>query len=104
MYRYDTISMAVILRDYIEPQYIDSEHKDLVDIADCLYNNGWFMKDHLDKDSKELFDRYGEEFWKLVLKDAGAIDSQLESPIDRRLEELALDYNDYVSGAIDPKE
>jgi len=101
MYRYDVVSMPTILRDYIDPDYIDDEHKDLVDIADCLYNNGWQMKDCFYPEAKALFDRYGEDFWHLVLKDAEAIDGQLDG---HDPDDLILDYMDYLSGAMNPKE
>lgn len=102
MYRYDTVSMATILRDYIDVKYIDDEHENLVDIADCIYNNGWGMVNHLIPEAKKLFDKYGEQYFKDVLEDASAIDSQLDGRRNE-LENLMLDYNDYLNGVLEAK-
>lgn len=79
MANYTAVSMGAILRDYTEPKYLNDKHRMMCDIADCIYNNGQCMVKLLKPEYKELYDEYGEEFWKMVLKDMGAIDSQLEN-------------------------
>ncbi len=101
-FKYQVVSMAVILRDIVKPKYINEEHKDLVDIADMFYNAN-LGPEYLKDEYKGLYERYGKEFFDLVLKDASAIDSQLTGSGTHE-EELALDYGDYISGAIDPYE
>lgn len=101
-FKYQVVSMAVVLRDIIDPKYINKEHKDLVDIADFLYNNN-LGSEYLKPEYQKVYNEYGKDFWKKVLNDASAIDSQLNcSGIHE--EELILDYSDYVNGAIDPYE
>lgn len=99
-FKYQTVSMAVILRDITEPKYINMEHKNLVDIADFLYNAN-LGPEHLINEAKATYDEYGKEFWDKVLEDAGAIDSQLNGEGTHE-QELILDYSDYLSGALDP--
>lgn len=74
---YALVSEGAILRDYIKPEYLDAEHKMLVDIADFLYNAN-LGAEHLTPDAKEAYNKQGKEFWKLVLRDMGALDSQLD--------------------------
>lgn len=90
---YTAVSMGAILRDYIEPKYLNDKHEDLCDIADCLYNNGQSMVEHLKPEYKKLYDEYGKEFWEFVLKDMGAIDSQLEH---WNVKDLVADYNEML--------
>jgi len=90
---YQLVSMAAILRDYVDMSnwYKDDQHEKLVDIADSLYNVGIKPEDFLDE-YKELYDQYGKDFWKLVLKDMSAIDGQLTT--DEKVQELIDDYAD----------
>jgi hypothetical protein len=91
---YMLVSEACILRDYITPDYVSDEHKMLTDIADAFYNAN-ITSDYLLPDAKEMYDRYGKEFFSKVLEDMGAIDDQLVG--DRQLEDLKLDYQDLVA-------
>lgn len=92
MANYTAVSMGAILRDYIEPKYLNDKHKMLCDIADCLYNTG-LGTEYLSPEYKKLYDEYGKEFWEFVLKDMGAIDSQLEH---WNVKDLVADYNDML--------
>lgn len=91
MIDYTAVSMAVILRDMITPKYMNDEHQKLTDIADALYNAG-LTAEYLKPEYKDLYDRYGLEFWQKVIDDAAAIDSQL----DGHEQELIDDYNDMI--------
>ena len=93
MANYTAVSMGAILRDYIEPKYLNDKHKMLCDIADCLYNNGQCMVELLKSEYKKLYDEYGREFWAKVLQDMSAIDSQLEH---WNVKDLVADYNDML--------
>lgn len=101
-FKYNVVSMAVILRDITEPKYINEDHKMLVDIADFLYNAN-LGAEHLKPEAKAVYDQYGKEYFKLVLEDASAIDSQLNGEGTHETE-LILDYSDYLSGALSPYE
>lgn len=92
MIDYTAVSMAVILRDITTPKYINNEHEKLTDIADAFYNAD-LTAEYLKPDYKELYDRYGKEYWQKVIKDACAIDSQLQG----HEEELLADYNDIIN-------
>lgn len=93
MANYTAVSMGAILRDYTEPKYLNDKHKMLCDIADCLYNNGQYMVEHLKPEYKELYDEYGREFWEFVLKDMAGIDSQLEN---YNIKYLIEDYDEML--------
>lgn len=96
--KYALVSMGAILRDYAEPKYKDDKHKRLVDIADSLYNMNIPVSewgDNPEYNYKKLYADMGEDFWRLVLQDMHAIDSQLVS--DRHVEELLADYNDLLA-------
>ena len=101
-FKYNVVSMAVILRDITEPKYINEDHKMLVDIADFFYNAN-LGAEHLKPEAKAVYDQYGKEYFKLVLEDASAIDSQLNGEGTHETE-LILDYSDYLSGALSPYE
>lgn len=78
---YQAVSVATMLRDFTEVDYINGEHKRLCDIADSLYNlpipvDKW--EDNPEFNYKALYYEYGEEYWQKVLQDMGAIDSQLD--------------------------
>ena len=95
--RYALVSMGAILRDYIDPKYKDDKHKRLVDIADSLYNMNIPVSewgDNPEYNYKKLYADMGEDFWRLVLQDMSAIDSQLVS--HRHVDELAADYADML--------
>lgn len=90
---YNAVSVATMLRDFTEVDYIDDEHKRLCDIADSLYNlpipvDKW--EDNPEFNYKALYYEYGEEYWQKVLQDMSAIDSQLD-PYNRY--DLEDDYN-----------
>lgn len=77
---YQAISIPVILRDwddFADNEYYSPTHKKLVDIGDTLYNDGIGMAEYLKPEFKKLYDEYGEAFWKQVVEDAAAIDSQM---------------------------
>ena len=83
--KYQAVSVGAMLRDYTDVEYASEEHRRLVDIADSLYNlnipvEQW--QDNPEFDYKELYNRYGKEYWSMVLKDMSAIDSQL-TPYNR---------------------
>ena len=91
---YQLVSMAVILRDYVDEEvlkYQNKEHELLTDIADSIYNvytDPESMKDEY----RDLYHKYGEDYFNLVIDDAHAIDSQCTS--DDKVYELAEDYFD----------
>ena len=91
---YQLVSMAVILRDYVDEEvlkYQNKEHELLTDIADGIYNvytDPESMKDEY----RDLYHKYGEDYFNLVIDDAHAIDSQCTS--DDKVYELAEDYFD----------
>lgn len=98
-FKYEVVSAAVILRDIANPEYINDEHRMLVDIADSLYNAN-IGPEYLKPEYRALYDKYGKEFWNLVIQDASAIDSQVSG----HEQELLADYADYLSSAINPYE
>lgn len=90
---YNAVSVATMLRDFTEVDYINGEHKRLCDIADSLYNlpipvDKW--EDNPEFNYKALYYEYGEEYWQKVLQDMSAIDSQID-PYNRY--DLEDDYN-----------
>lgn len=95
---YALVSEGAILRDYTTPQYINDEHKRLVDIADSLYNlnipvSEW--GENPEFNYKELYAKYSAEFWELVLKDMHALDSQLDI---NKAGDLLAEYTMLVDG------
>lgn len=89
--KYQLISEAVILRDITTPKYLNREHEMLADIADTLYNAD-LTREYLKPEYKELYDEYGEGFWREVLRDIEAIETQL----DGHEQELVEEYNDLL--------
>lgn len=90
---YQAVSVATMLRDFTEVDYINDEHKRLCDIADSLYNlpipvDKW--EDNPEFNYKALYHEYGEKYWQKVLQDMSAIDSQID-PYNRY--DLEDDYN-----------
>ena len=93
---YQAISIPVILRDWddlADNEYYSPTHKKLVDIGDTLYNMGMEMVDHLKPEFKKLYDEYGEAFWKEVIKDAAAIDSQMSEDKVKDLKEELVEIS-----------
>ena len=96
-YDAESVSERTILRDYGEYPYIDKEHEMLCDIADTLYNANLGPED-MKAEYKELYDKYGKEFFDKVLKDMSAIDSQIqEGSRDPHFAELEESYLDRVN-------
>lgn len=98
---YTLVSMAAILRDYYDPNYLNDEHYKLTSIADYLYNSadGAFSdhpEDNLLPEFKVLFDKYGKAYFDKVLNDMYALDGQLTS--DDKIQELFDDYADRLDG------
>ena len=88
---YQAVAEAVILRDTTEPEYINQEHKMLVDIADAFYNAD-LEEQHLKPEYKKLFNEYSKDFWEKVFTDIQAIESQL----DGHENELIEDYKEMI--------
>lgn len=93
---YTLVSMAAILRDHIDPEYKNTEHEQLTDIADSLYNVGRSMVDEFKAEYKELYDKYGADYFDKVIEDMRALDDQVTS--DAKVEELLADYEDRLKG------
>ena len=79
---YQAVSMNIVLRDYIDPDYINTEHEDLCDLADTIYATGMtpvsnpeFYKPQY----REVYNSQTKEWWDLVIADIRAIKSQLDS-------------------------
>ena len=89
---YDLVSSFVILRDWVDVDnaYINNEHEMLVDIADSLYNANINIDEMQDK-YKRLYNKYGKDYFDIVIQDAQAIDSQLTH---NNLEDFMADIND----------
>lgn len=90
---YDLVSMLVALRDWVsidDTDYINDEHRKLVDVADSLYNVGISVNE-MSPEYQEVYNKYGKDFFDLVLDDVAALDSQLTS---NNVNDLIEDYND----------
>lgn len=90
---YDLVSPLVILRDWAEvgsDDYINSEHEQLVGIADFLYNAD-LPADNLKPEAKAVYDKYGKSYFNKVLKDISAIDSQISRS---NVDDLIAEYED----------
>lgn len=93
---YQAISIPVILRDWddlADNEYFSPTHKKLVDIGDTLYNDGMGMAEYLKPEFKKLYDEYGESFWKQVIEDAAAIDSQMSQDKVKDLEQELVEIS-----------
>lgn len=90
---YTAVSMGAILRDYIEPKYLNDKHRMMCDIADCLYNNGQSMVELLKPEYKKIYNEYGREFWAKVLQDMDGIDSQIN---EHNKKYLIEDYDEML--------
>ncbi len=98
---YQLVSMAAILRDYIDPEYANQEHRYLTGIADYLYNatisrNPDKESENLLPEYKAVYDKYGRDYFEKVLDDMYAIDGQLTGKGKER--ELFEDYMDRLQG------
>lgn len=98
---YQLVSMAAILRDYIDPEYANQEHRYLTGIADYLYNatisrNPGKESENLLPEYKAVYDKYGRDYFEKVLDDMYAIDGQLTGEGKER--ELFEDYMDRLQG------
>lgn len=90
---YQAVSVATMLRDYIEVGYINDEHKRLCDLADTIYHTGMTPERNPEMfrpEYKGLYNRYGKEFFATAYKDMKAIDSQLDA---YNADDLEDDYN-----------
>lgn len=82
---YNAVSVATMLRDFTEVDYIDDEHKMLCDLADTIYHTGMTPERNPEMfrpEYKELYNRYGEEFFDTAYQDMRAINSQM-TPYNR---------------------
>lgn len=100
---YQLVSMAAIIRDFDDPEYLNDEHYKLTSIADYLYNSadGAFSshpEDNLLPEFKAVFDQYGADYFKKVTDDMYAIDGQVTSAA--KANELLADYMDRLHGGI----
>lgn len=76
---YNLVSSYVILRDYIslaDDNYFNDEHKYLTDVADSLYNAA-ISPNSLKGKYKDVYEKYGKDYFDKVLKDCKALDSQV---------------------------
>lgn len=90
---YDLVSMLVALRDYIsidDTDYINDEHRMLVDVADSLYNAGITVAE-MSPEYQAVYNKYGKDFFDLVLDDVAALDTQITA---NNVNDLIEDYND----------
>jgi hypothetical protein len=91
---YQLVSVATVLRDYIEVEYKSQLQKDLVDIADSLYNAGLSVAD-FSSDYQVKYYEQTPEFWANTLADIKAIKSQLTN--DRHRDDLIADYAEMIA-------
>lgn len=90
---YDLVSMLVALRDWVsidDTDYINDEHRMLVDVADSLYNAGISVGE-MSPEYQAVYNKYGKDFFDLVLDDVAALDSQITA---NNVNDLIEDYND----------
>ena len=94
---YDLVSSLAILRDYDvleDSDYINEEHRLLVDIADSIFNVGQSVVKNFKPEYKEVYDAYGKAYFSKVLKDMRALDSQIS---DGNINDLIDEVNDKLS-------
>jgi hypothetical protein len=97
---YQLVSMAAMLRDYIDQDdqvYLDREHEKLTDIADSLYADV-VTPDQFKDEYQTLYKQYGPDYFAKVLEDMEAIDSQLTT--DDKVDELWYDYSDRLNSGV----
>lgn len=100
MIPYQLVSMAAMLRDYIDQDdqvYLDREHEKLTDIADSLYADV-ATPDQFKDEYQTLYKQYGPDYFAKVLEDMEAIDSQLTT--DDKVDELWYDYLDRLNSGV----
>ena len=92
---YDLVSSFVILRDYadVNDSCVSDEHRDLVDIADSIYNADISVSD-MSKKYQDVYKKYGKAYFDKVLKDIRAIDSQIDHT---SINDLVAEVNDKLS-------
>lgn len=92
---YDLVSSFVILRDYadVDDSYVTDEHRNLVDIADSIYNADISVSD-MSKKYQDVYKKYGKAYFDKVLKDIRAIDSQIDNT---SINDLVAEVNDKLS-------
>lgn len=100
----DLVSQGTMLRDHIDMQgeYVSDEHEKLCDIADSLYNAG-IGPEQFKAEYKELYEKYGKEYFDEVIEKMGSIDDSTRTTAEasKLLEEyqkLAQGENDGVKG------
>ena len=103
---YDLVSELVILRDYADTSeaYLNEEHKLLVDLADGLYNNGWIdeIVSKMKSTYPEIFDKYGDDYFELILDDCSAIDSQIRpNNVQDLIDEYTAKADEFVGIDVD---
>ena len=84
--------MAAILRDVATPgedyNYVNKEHRLMADVADSLYNNPFIKPESYKPEYREIYNKYGEAFWKNTVKEMGRIDDILTNS-----DNAAFDFN-----------
>lgn len=96
------VAKGTMLRDYIdmEGEYMSDEHHKLCDIADSLYNAD-IGPEQFKEEYKELYEKYGKEYFDKVLEEMGDIDYNTRTTADeaKLLEQYQQDKsNDGVKG------
>ena len=95
---YQAVSMNIVLRDYIDPDYINTEHENLCDLADTISATGMTPESNPEfykPQYREVYNSRTKEWWDLVIADIRAIKSQLDSG---NKSELISDYADLING------
>ena len=92
---YDLVSSFVILRDYanLDDDYINEEHRMLVDVADSIYNADISVSD-MSKKYQDIYKKYGKSYFDKVLRDIRALDTQATSD---NINDLIDEVNDKLS-------
>ena len=76
---YQLVSTAAILKDYMEVPYINSEHEDLANIAEYLYNADDNILSLDTPEFEGVVADYGMDYFIDVINDMLLIDSSLQS-------------------------
>ena len=99
-YSVESVSERTMLRDYGDSErypYLDEEHEKLCDIADSLYNAD-IGPEQFKAEYKELYEKYGKDFFDKVVEDMAGIDSQITGgSSDPHFDELVADYMDKLN-------
>ena len=92
----DSVAMGTMLRDHIDmsKEYKDEEHRKLCDIADSLYNAD-IGPEHFKPEYKELYDKYGKEYFDKVLDKMASIDRATDTT--EQASKLLADYKKTIS-------